>query len=194
MDKNGIQKQNKKFFKKELLIDINQVWLVQWTFMSEKEDEDLRKFGINEKIVDVVSVRRSFDDIINMARDIYARNQATFSEKVDFAHYVNGVTHKEKFCELSGPISTHYKSTAYRNLMNCSDITSKECTEFLEEWKKHSEYVQIGYNPGLKIEKVYNLKVFNLKMHKDDWGHEIVEWNKKIISGGFKKERYEFDK
>ncbi len=173
---------------KKILAKLNRAWLIQWTFMSDNENERLKKIGINEKIIGVVSARKKFDEIYDITLNIYAQSKARFSEKISFAHYLNGKENKERFCKLNGPIYTHYTSAVYDNLVKYYSTNSKKHNQLKEKWKNYSEFICIGYNPGLLTEKVYNIKVYESN------NNEIIEYDKKLTTGKLKKKKYEFRK
>jgi len=181
-------KNNQKKVSEEISIELDKAWLVQWTFMSEQEEQKLKESGIDEKIIGIINSRKSFKKIYDLAIDIYAQNRATFLEKVSFMHYAKGEKNKKRFCKLSGPINTHYKSAVYQKIISLDDPKLVD-TKLLKKWERHSEYVTIGYNPGLLIEKVYNIKVY-----EKNNGPEIIEYDKKLANGKLKRKKYEFKK
>lgn len=171
---------------------MKKAWLVRWVFHDTNEDKCLKQFGITEKIVDVISVRKDFDRIIDIAKDIYTHNMLSFSEKVYLVNYLNGEKRRREFFGGSVPVFTHYQSDLYRNLMGAIDkkgLNNEETKELLDKWKKYPQYIVVGHNPCLEIRKV-----FNLFIRQNDNGNEVIEWDRPLPDGGFKKEKYEFKK
>lgn len=170
---------------------MKKAWLVQWGFHAQNEDECLKRLEIEEKIVDVISIRRDFDkQIIEIAKDIYGREMLSFSEKVSLSNYSNGEKRKKEFFGRAVPVFTHYQSDLYRNLMkaiNENGLDNKKVKELSEKWSKYPQYITVGHNPYLEIRKVFNLSVY-----RD--GNEILEWDFPLADGSFKREKYECKK
>ncbi|MCX6813506.1 MAG: hypothetical protein NTV77_03475 [Candidatus Azambacteria bacterium] len=77
---------------------MKKAWLVQWGFHAQNEDECLRRLGISEKIVDVLSVRKDFDrQVIETSKDIYKQYILSFSEKVYLENYSLSEKRRETF-------------------------------------------------------------------------------------------------
>ena len=50
--------------------EMKKAWLVRWGCHAQNEDECLKRLGIEEKIVDVISIRKDFDkQIVDIAKD-----------------------------------------------------------------------------------------------------------------------------
>ena len=78
--------------------EMKKAWLVRWGCYSQNKDECLKRSGIEEKIVDVISIRKDFDkQIIEMAKDIYRREMLSFSEKIYLSNYSNGEKRRREF-------------------------------------------------------------------------------------------------
>ena len=69
---------------------MKKVWLVQWNFCGGNESKRLKQCGITKKIVDIISIRKTFEQIIDIAKDIYRRDRLSYSEKVSLANYSKG--------------------------------------------------------------------------------------------------------
>ncbi len=169
-------RQNKK------LGEMKTAWLVQWGCHDQNK----------EKVIDVISARNDFDKVVEIAKDIYRKERLSLSEKVYLAGYKNGREREKEFFSVRVPIFTHYQSDLYRNLMKSIDekgLTSKETQKPWGVYEKYPQYVSIGHNPYLEI-----VKVFNLSVCGHDGGNEILEWDRPLVDGSFKKEKYECKK
>lgn len=179
---------------KENIDYIKQAWLVLWDFHSNNSDQYLERElsyrGIKNKVVDILSVRKSYDkDIIEIAKDIYRQTILYPSEKIPLADYNNGSKNMDKMFGSSIPISTIYNSDIYRKMMKemAKDINSKESKKLLEQWKEYPKYVIVGHNPHLEI-----IKVKNITVYKNKNGTEVIEWDRPFIGKESKHERYEW--
>jgi len=172
---------------------MKKAWLVQWGFYAPNEEECLKRFGIREKVIDVISARKKFDkQIVEMAKDIYKREALSFSEKVFLSNYSKGKSNWEEFFGSQVPVSTHYQSDTYSNLIkaiNENGLSDKKVKKLLAKWGKHPVYVKVGHNPHLEIRKV-----FNLFEYWDDDGKEVLEWNYPLPNGNTKKGKYKSKK
>lgn len=169
------------------------VWLAQWGCHAQNEDECLKRSGIKKKIVDVISARKDFDrHITEMAKDIYKRKMLSFSEKIYLSDYAKGEKRKREFFSGSVPVFTHYQSEIYKSLMktiNDRGLDNPEVKKLSDKWSKYPQYILVGHNPYLEI-----IKVFNLHVYENKSGNEILEWDRPLADGGFKKEKYECKK
>lgn len=165
-------------------------WLVQWGYHSQNEDECLKRSGVEEKIIDVISIRKDFDKhIVEIAKDIYKREMLSFSEKVYLSNYSKGEKHRKEFFRESVPVFTHYQSDLYRSLMkaiNEKGLADLKVKELSDKWSKYPIYITVGHNPYLEIRRVFNLSVY-----QGDNGNEVIEWDCPLADGGFKREKYE---
>lgn len=172
--------------------EMKKAWLVQWGWHAPNEDECLKRSGIEEKIVDVISIRKDFEKIIEIAKDIYMREMFSFSEKVSLLNYSNCKKRKNEFFRRAVPVFTHYQSDLYRNLMkaiNENGLDNQKVKELSEKWSKYYQYIIVGHNPYLEIIKVFNLSVYE---NRDE--SEIIEWDRPLADGSFKREKYECKK
>ncbi len=163
------------------------IWLVLWGCHTQNEDACLKQSGIKKKLIDVISIRKDFDVITEIAIDIYMREILSFSEKVYLSNYTKGARRKKEFFGGSVPVFTHYQSDLYRELIKDSGLNSKKSEELRKKWIKQPEYIVVGHNPYLEI-----VKVFNFLVYESENGNEIIEWNRPLVDGRFKKEKYEF--
>ncbi len=168
-------------------------WLVQWGCHAQNEAECLKRSGIKEKVVDVISVRKDFDkQIIDIAKDIYKRGAFSFSEKVYLSNYSLGEKRKKEFFGGRIPVFTHYQSDLYRNLMRATQekgLDHEETRKLSDQWGQSPQYITVGHNPYLEI-----IKVFNLSVYEDKSGNEIIEWERPLANGNLQREKYEFKK
>jgi hypothetical protein len=172
------------------LDEMKKAWIVHWGFHSQDENKSLKKIGIENKIIDIISVRKKFDEIVDIAKEIYMREMLSISEKIYIANYNRGKERRVNFLK-NIPIFTHYKSKLYKDLIKETEnnIQSKKASELREKWSKYTEYIIIGHNPYLKI-----CKVFNLVVSEDEQGCEILEWDYKMRNGNTKHIKYEIKK
>jgi len=171
---------------------MKKAWLVQWGCHGQNEDECLKQSGISEKIIDVITARKDFDKIVEVAKDIYKSERLSFSEKIFLSNYLLGEKRKKEFFGGSTPVFTHYQSDLYRNLMkaiNDKGLNSQKVKDLSIKWSNYPQYVIVGHNPYLEI-----IKVFNLSVYEDKDGGEIIEWNRPLANGTLKREKYEFNK
>ncbi|MBA4336888.1 hypothetical protein C0416_03920 [bacterium] len=164
-----MSKNNKKL--KEI-IKLKKAWLVFWQFHGQEEKKLLMRHGINKKYLNILSVRKDFDYIIQYAEDLYQLFLMSFSEKACFANYKNGYKNKAAYFGKSIPIFTHHKSDVYKNLMKSEGFDSETTKMYREKWRKYPQYVIVGHNPSIEIHKVFDLVVY-----EDEEGNEITEWN-----------------
>ncbi|MBL7155069.1 MAG: hypothetical protein ISS88_01000 [Candidatus Portnoybacteria bacterium] len=167
-------------------------WLVQWGCHTQNENKCLKRSGIKKKIVDVISIRKDFKDIIEMAKDIYKREILSFSEKVYLSNYSLGGKRKKEFFGGQVPVFTHYQSDLYRNLMktiNEKGLEDPKAKDLSNKWSKYPQYIMVGHNPYLEI-----IKVFNLSVYEDKNGNEIMEWDYPLANGNLKREKHECKK
>ncbi len=173
--------------------ETKKAWLVRWGCYDQNEDECLKRSGINEKVVDVICVRKDFDKyIVEIAKDIYKREMLSFSEKISLSNYSNGEKRRKEFFGGAVPVFTHYQSDLYRNLMkaiNENGLDDKKVKNLSEKWSKYPQYITVGHNPYLEI-----IKVFNLSVSKSDNGNEVIEWDCPLADGSLKREKYECKK
>ncbi|MDD2646962.1 MAG: hypothetical protein PHV78_03395 [Patescibacteria group bacterium] len=168
--------------------EIKIAWLVLWTCSGQNEDECLRKVGIYEKVADIISARKDFDQIIEIAKDIYKQKMLSFSKRIYLSNYSLGNKRKKEFFSTEVPVFTHYQSDVYRTLMKLiqeKGIKNKKAEKMSERWSRHPQFITVGHNPCLEI-----TKVFNLSVSEDKNGEEFLEWDRLLASGNFKREEY----
>ena len=172
---------------------MKKAWLVQWGFHAQNEDECLKRSGIKNKVIDIISIRKDFDkQIIKIAKDIYKRKMLSFSEKIYLENYSMGEKRKKEFFSKSTPVFTHYQSGLYRNLMrtiNDKGLGSPRVKALVDKWSKYPQCIIVGHNPYLEI-----IKVFNLSVSENENGNEIMEWDRPLVNGSLKREKYEHKK
>ncbi len=148
------------------LEEIKKAWLVQWGYCGQNEDECLKQAGIEEMIVDVIGVRKSFEDIVEIAKNIYQCKMLSLSEKVFLSNYLKGEERRKDFFGRTVPVFTHYQSDLYRNLIKTIEekgVNSVEADELRNKWIKYPQYIIVGHNPHLEIRKVFNLSVYRVE-------------------------------
>ncbi|WKZ24585.1 MAG: hypothetical protein QY321_03130 [Patescibacteria group bacterium] len=171
------------------LEEMSVAWLVQWGFHAEDEDEQLKRLGIKRRVIDVISVRKKFKDIIEIAKNIYKMEVCSFSEKIFLSHYNLERKREGELFGGSVPLLTHFQSDLYRKLGSVIDqqgLESIEAQKLRDKWKKYPQYVIVGHNPYLEISEVYNLSLY-----RKENGSEILEWDRQLINGETRREKYE---
>lgn len=177
---------NDKIEPKNKIITLKKVWLIKWGFHSNNEDVRLADFGINNKFIDIVSVRVKLEDVMEYVKDIYKIFHLSFSEKADLCLYNNGRKNRYKMFSGSVPVHTSFNSELYKNLimvLETKGVDNKEYENLSKEWAKYPEYVIVGHNPYIEA-----WKVFNFTIYENENGNEILEWERKLITGEIKKE------
>ncbi len=167
---------------------MKRAWLIRWHFCAPSEEEQLKKIGIDNKIIDVVNTRKTFDQVIDMVKDIYRQTLLSLSEKIFLEHYSEGKKRKKYFFQrismftnCNTPLYRHYMKSFRENGMN------HPVTENLySKWRKYPVHAIIGNNPALEA-----ILVYNVFCYKNVGGVEILEWAELLADGTFKKEAYE---
>lgn len=170
---------------------MKKVWLIQWACYGQNEDECLKRAEIKEKIVDVINVRKTFEQVMDIAKDIYRRAQLSLPEKIFLENYSNGKKRKKDFFQRT-PIFTNYTTNAYWDFMKSfreNGMNHPTTNKLFSQWRKHPIHIIIGINPTLEAKLVFNLIVYQNKN-----GKEIVEWDEQLEDGAFQKEIYECKK
>lgn len=145
---------------------LNMAWVVRWGFHvanNENEDAELRKHNIHRKIVDILSVRKKFDEIVGLAQYIYCQTLLSPSEKACFASYNKGEERLQEFFENSIPRTDSFHSDLYRDMAQSAKINglkNERTRELQNQWVSHPKYVILGDNPYLEIRKVNNLVIY----------------------------------
>jgi len=166
---------------------VGKAWIVFWQVHAREEKGFLVQLGISKKYLNILSVRKDFNYVVEYAKDIYQLFLMSFLEKAHFASYNKGERNKMEFFAESIPFFTHYKSAPYRNLIKAikpDGIKSKKAERCSSKLKKYPEYVSLGHNPSIEIHKVSDLVVY-----EDEDENEIMEWNSFLVNGELKKER-----
>ena len=175
---------------KEILDSLNQAWLVSWGFHGPAENQKLKEYGINRKVVDIVSVRKKLGNLIDIGQDIYRQTLLYPAEKIFLAHYNKGEKRRREFFKTSAPVFTQYQSDLYRNLMQSGEMNGlhhPKTRELRDRWKSTPQYIVIGHNPYLEIRRVYNLAVY-----RNTNGGQILEWDDKLADGTTERRKYHF--
>jgi hypothetical protein len=178
--KNGIDK----------IYEMNKAWLVMWHVHGRNEKDFLEQLGIKQKIIDIISVRRRFEDMIETAQDIYKQYTFSVGEKMYLAHYTKGNARQKKFFGKAVPFYTSYTSNLYKELaksMQNNGVEHAETRRLSKKWSKYPQYVIVGHNPSIEI-----YKVSNLQLNKRYDGTKYLEWDHPLVNGAFKKKYYEY--
>ena len=175
-------------FQKTKLGKMKRAWLIQWEFHVHDEVKALQNIGIQNKIIDLVNVRKTFEQIISMTKDIYCRSQLSLSERVFLEHYSEGRRRKEEFFKRV-PVSTNHNTIAYRDYMISfreNGINHPATEKLFLEWRKFPTYVIVGYDPSIEARLVSNLVIYKISD-----GKEMVEWDEQLTDGTYCKKSYE---
>src|SRR5260221_7339640 len=150
---------NTKNKKSEAYCEIKSAWLITWEFHSPNADEELRRLGITNRIIDIVDSHKDYDYIIDYTKNIYRLLMASYGEKLSLIkRSKDSITQDDFF--YSHPVLTSYQSEVYKKMMNPNaDIYSKEHEALLAQWENFT--VSVGHNPSILGRKVNNLKVFH---------------------------------
>lgn len=167
---------------------LKKAWLIRWGFHGANEDESLRRVGIENKIIDILNSRKTFDDVLEYTKNLYRVYELSLQEKIYLEHYTFGKKRKKDLFKGSVPVFTSYQSDLYRDMMECfrkKGLHSEEYENLLKEWVNYPQYVLVGHNPYLEAKKVYNL---GLIKNKD--GEATLEWEESLVNGKRNLEKY----
>lgn len=133
-------------------------------------------------LIDILSARKTFDDVLEYAKELYRATRMNFTEKALLAHYNSGtIVRDAAFANL--PMETHFTSALYRQL--------KESEEKLEEigGEKHRflakrfsdgpQYLILGTELTIEIRRVLSIEV-----DTSGDGTETVSWDEPTANGG----------
>lgn len=167
---------------------MQKAWLIRWNFHTNNEIEQLGRLGIKNKIVDILSKRKTFEQIMDIVKAYYCSQRLSFSEKIYLEHYTEGKKRKKDFFQRA-PISTHYMTDSYRNYMNSlrdNGIDHPETNKLFYEWNKGPIYISVGHNPSLEA-----ILASDVSVYQNNDGKEVLEWDETLIDGTHSKETYE---
>lgn len=167
---------------------IQRAWLVRWNFHGNNEIKHLRELGIKNKIVNILSNRKTFEQIMEIVQAYYCSQILSFSEKIYLEHYTEGKKRKKDFFQRT-PMFTHYMADPYRNYMNSlrdNGIDHPETNKLFYEWKKGPIYISVGHNPSLEA-----ILVSDISVYQNNDGKEVLEWGEPLMDGRYSKETYE---
>lgn len=136
-------------------------------------------------LIDILSARKTFDDVLEYAKELYRATRMNFTEKALLAHYNSGSTVRDAaFANL--PIETHYTSALYKQLMESeADIhrIGGLAHELLaKRFANGPQYVIVGTEPTIEIRRVLNLHV-----ETGEDGAEMVSWHEPTAEGDTRK-------
>jgi hypothetical protein len=160
-------------------------WLVRWESHSMDEETLFRRYGIRNKVIDILSVREKFDFIEKYAKDIYRIFRLSLSEKAFLANYAKGKQNEKKLFDESVPVYTHYQSELYADLKRCisrKGPNHKDCKKLLQKWKNYPAHITVGNNPYVDIRKVSDLVIY-----EDKNGNEVLECYEPLVNGAKEK-------
>lgn len=169
------------------IYNLKSVWLITWEHnlsYGEDEEEKLRECGIQNKIVDLVDSRWTFDRVLEHTKSLYKTFMAGYRDKISLL--------KDKEVRVSffqnAPLRTCYQDELYKELLdiqNKEGIESEKFRKVLERWGNYPQYIWIGHNPGIFTRKVKNVKA------DSEHGKERLQWEELTIQGEWRKKSYE---
>lgn len=139
------------------------------------------------KLTDILTARKTFDDVLEYAKELYRSTQMSFAEKALLAHYNSGSTVRDAaFRRL--PIETHYTSPLYKQLVeseaDIDRIGGLAHERLAKQFANAPRYVVVGSEPTIEIRWVTDLEV---RTNED--GSETVEWQEARTEDGEGKKR-----
>jgi len=159
---------------------LKEAWLMTWKFNAQNENSELKKNGIEDKIIDIISAYKDFDYIIEYTKSVYKLLVADYNTKISLAQRGKNRMKDEDFF-ISQPILNSYHSEIYQELVKSQKKDgSKQYKKNIEKWKKYPTYINIGHNPS-----IYTRKVFNLS-----YDGENIKWEELTVNSELKKFSY----
>jgi hypothetical protein len=140
-------------------------------------------------LTDILTARKTFDDVVEYAKELYLSTRMNFAEKALLAHYNSGSTVRDAvFANL--PVETHYTSALYKQLMeseaDIDRIGGLAHERLAKQFANGPQYVIVGVEPTIEIRRVTELHV-----ETSDDGSEIVSWEElSNDDGGMRRERF----
>jgi hypothetical protein len=114
------------------------------------------------KLTDILTARKTFEEVVEYAKDLYRATRMSFVEKALIAHYNSGTTvHETVFSSV--PIETHFTSALYRQLQkfeeDIAEIGGLSHQLLSRRFAEGPQYVIVGTEPAVEIRRVTNLEV-----------------------------------
>ena len=166
-------------------------WLARWIWHGSDEEKRLRELNIPSTIADIISARKNFDAIVDIAKDLYMRQMLSISERFYYADYTKGKKRREDFFSAA-PIMTNYNSPLYREAMELSrknGMYHPKTQVLWEKFRKYPFYVSVGNNPSLEIKLVRNITII-----KTADNTEFLEWDEPLADGTSKRESHSINR
>jgi hypothetical protein len=140
------------------------------------------------KLTDILTARKTFEEIVEYAKELCRASRMSFTEKALLAHYNSGSTVRATaFQNLS--IETHFTSALYRELKtseeNFEEIGSPKHQRLLKRFEEGPQYVIVGAEPTIEIRQVANLEVGTSETEG-----ESVSWEEPVQDGGTIKKHW----
>lgn len=155
------------------------VWLVRWVSTGGHGNETIKKYAPHGNPIDILSSHKTFEWIMEYAKDVYKLQTMHIQEKIPLAHYKFGVKNRAHFFGSTVPFSTYQQCQWYRDFQN-KDLADLSPNEYQSEQEKHSRFIKIGYNPQLEIREVFDFSF------EDQGGVLLMSWNE-LVGDGSKK-------
>ena len=163
-------------------------WLVRWATHAVDEEAIFQRHGIKSKIIDVLSSRKTFEQVMEHVENLYKVFLLSISEKIYLEHYSLGRKRRRDFFGGPVPVFTHYGSELYAKLDASlrKDFNSPESNGLREAWYKHPKYIDMGHNPSIEAKKVFNLYL------KGDGVEQVLIWEEPMADGSRRDISYRF--
>lgn len=152
--------------------EMKKAWIIRWNFHSRDKKEQLIKQGIYKEIVDILSKRKTFDQILNIVKNYYILEMSDFFEKIFLEHYTKGKERKKEFFQRV-PVSTFYTTNSYGRYIKSlreNGIDHPKTNKLFYEWNKNPIFIIVGHNPSLEA-----ILVSSLVVYKDENGKETLK-------------------
>lgn len=175
----------------ELVAKFSKAWIIRWEFHGQNRDEALKKYGIKNRVVEIFSTRKKFDEVQEYVQALYRFHRLSFDEKAHLENYRRGRKNRREMFGESIPVFTPTKTALYGDMMRRfreGGLGDPEYQRLWEKWLKSPTYISVGHNPSLEGWKVNNLQVFS------DDGIEILEWDEPLADGTTRHETYRVER
>jgi hypothetical protein len=134
------------------------------------------------KLTDILTARKTFDDVVDYAKELYRATRMNFTDKALLAHYNSGTTVRDAaFANL--PMETHFTSALYRQLKeseeNLEEIGGERHRLLAKRFADGPQYVIVGAPPTVEIRRVLDLEVGE----SEGGTGEIVTWHEPTSEG-----------
>lgn len=157
-------------------MNLRKAWLIRWSGSGSHVDHLVKRYSPQGAVVDVLSIRESFEDTLEHTKDLYKIFTLSLPEKLPFAHYTKGGEHNRDFFSQI-PVSTHFQSPQFKDYKKAEESNpggSIAARKFKEWSEESSRYATVGFNPWLEL-----IEVFNLKEEMGQDGAIVLTWDER---------------